>query len=115
VKIDPAFAETISASADYHVFLTPRGDSKGLYVAHATAAGFEVRESGGGTSSLSFDYRIVAKRRGFESERLTDVTARFNAESKAIRLHGRSASSGARSSSARGAGQPAPTARRAAR
>ena len=39
-----------------------------------------MRESKGGTSSLSFDYRIVAKRRGYEKERLTDVTERFNAE-----------------------------------
>jgi hypothetical protein len=45
-----------------------------------TATGFEVRESGGGTSSLSFDYRIVAKRRGYEAQRLTDVTERFRAE-----------------------------------
>jgi hypothetical protein len=78
VKIDPAFAETISESADYHVFITPRGDSKGLYVINATAAGFEVRESGGGTSSLTFDYKIVGKRRGYEAQRLRDVTQSFN-------------------------------------
>jgi hypothetical protein len=83
VTIDPAFAETVSESADYHVFLTPRGDSKGLYVTNATATAFEVRESGGGVSSLAFDYRIVAKRRGFEAERLTDVTETFNAAMKA--------------------------------
>jgi hypothetical protein len=86
VKIDPAFAETVSAAAGYHVFLTPKGDSKGLYVINETAAGFEVRESGGGTSSLEFDYRIVARRRGYETERLTDVTDRFNAEQKAVAL-----------------------------
>ena len=78
VKIDPAFAETISESADYHVFLTPRGDSKSLYVINATTAGFEVRESGGGTSSLTFDYKIVGKRRGYETQRLRDVTESFN-------------------------------------
>jgi hypothetical protein len=80
VKIDPSFAETISQSADYHVFITPRADSKGLYVINATLESFEVRESGGGTSSLSFDYKIVAKRRGYETQRLTDVTERFKAE-----------------------------------
>ena len=32
VKIDPTFAETVSETADYHVFITPNGDSKGLYV-----------------------------------------------------------------------------------
>ena len=35
VKLDPAFTETVTESADYHVFLTPRGDSKGLYVTNS--------------------------------------------------------------------------------
>jgi hypothetical protein len=87
VNIDPAFAETVSQTSDYHVFMTPNGDSKGLYVIHKTAGSFEVHESGGGTSSLSFDYRIVAKRRGYESQRLTDVTERFRAEQKALNPH----------------------------
>jgi hypothetical protein len=80
VKIDPTFAETVSETADYHVFLTPKADSKGLYVINETPTSFEVRESSGGISSLAFDYRIVAKRRGYEAQRLTDVTERFNAE-----------------------------------
>lgn len=87
ITIDPAFAETISADAAYHVFITPNGDSKGLYVIRKTAGSFEVRESGGGTSSLYFDYRIVAKRRGYETERLQDVTDRFTAESAAAIRH----------------------------
>jgi len=87
VKIDPVFAETVSNSADYHVLLTPRGDSKGLYVINATPTSFEVRESGGGTSSLTFDYRIVAKRRGYEAQRLKDVTERFNAEQSQEKRH----------------------------
>lgn len=80
VAIDPAFAETANTAADYHIFLTPRGDSKGLYVANVTATEFQVRESGSGITSLGFDYRIVAKRRGYEAQRLTDVTDRFKAE-----------------------------------
>ncbi len=83
VRIDPAFAETVTGDASYHVFLTPNGDSKGLYVISKTPTTFEVRESGGGTSSLSFDFRIVAKRRGFETQRLVDVTERYNTEMKA--------------------------------
>jgi len=83
VIIDPAFAETVSGSAEYHVFITPNGESKGLYVVSKTANSFEVRESGGGTASISFDYRVVAKRRGFEAQRLTDVTESINAEMKA--------------------------------
>jgi hypothetical protein len=86
VKIDPAYGETVTADSSYHVFLTPNGDSKGLYVINKTATSFEVRESSGGTSSLSFDYRIVAKRRGFEAQRLTDVTERFNSETKAATM-----------------------------
>jgi hypothetical protein len=80
VKIDPAFAETVSETPDYHVFLTPNADSKGLYVINKTPTSFEVRESGGGTSSLTFDYKIVARRRGYEKQRLVDVTDRFNDE-----------------------------------
>ena len=52
-----------------------------------TAKSFEVRESGGGTASIAFDYRIVAKRRGFEAQRLTDVTEKFNSEMKAAIRH----------------------------
>jgi hypothetical protein len=59
---------------EYHVFLTPKGDCKGLYVTDETATSFVVRELGGGTSSIAFDYRIMAKRRGYEGIRLADVT-----------------------------------------
>jgi hypothetical protein len=80
VKVDPVFAQTVTGDASYHVFITPNGDSEGLYVINKTATSFEVRESKGGTSSLTFDYRIVAKRRGYEAQRLIDVTERFSAE-----------------------------------
>jgi hypothetical protein len=87
VQVDPGFADTVSETADYHVFLTPNGDSKGLYVSGKTAGSFEVHESGGGTSSLSFDYRIVAKRRGYETQRMADVTERFKAEQESLARH----------------------------
>jgi hypothetical protein len=74
ISLEAGFAETVSGNADYHVFLTPNGDSKGLYVFAKTATSFEVRESGGGTSTIGFDYRIVAKRRGLEAQRMVDVT-----------------------------------------
>jgi hypothetical protein len=80
ITLDAAFAETTSEIADYHVFLTPNGDSKGLYVIAKTSTSFEVRESGGGQSTLGFDYRIVARRRGFETQRMTDVTEQFRTE-----------------------------------
>jgi hypothetical protein len=77
IEIDSAFAQTVNAGVEYHVFLTPNGDSKGLYVSQKTATSFEVHEQGGGTSSIAFDYRIMAKRKGYENVRLEDVTERF--------------------------------------
>ncbi len=78
VALDPTFAETVNGTSEYHVFLSPEGDCRGLYVSRKTASGFEVRELGGGQSNVAFDYRIVALRRGFESVRLEDVTERTN-------------------------------------
>jgi hypothetical protein len=78
VALDPTFAETVNGASDYHVFLTPGGDCRGLYVSGKSANGFEVRELGGGQSNVAFDYRIVALRRGFETVRLEDVTERSN-------------------------------------
>jgi hypothetical protein len=83
VQLDPTFADAANPGVDFHVFLTPNGDCKGLFVTNKTATGFEVHELGGGTASVGFDYRIMAKRRGYESERLTDVTERFQAEKAA--------------------------------
>jgi hypothetical protein len=75
ITLDPTFAQTVNTGVEYHVFVTPKGDCKGLYVAQESASSFEVRELGGGLSSnVAFDYRIVAKRAGFESARLEDVT-----------------------------------------
>jgi hypothetical protein len=77
VTLDPTFAETVNTASDYHVFLTPVGDCRGLYVSQKTATGFEVHELGGGQSNVSFDYRIVALRRGFEAVRMADMTERW--------------------------------------
>jgi hypothetical protein len=70
VPLDAKFAQTVNTSQSYHVFLTPKGDCKGLYVTNETDSGFEVRELGGGGSSVEFDYRIVAHRNGYEKMRL---------------------------------------------
>ena len=78
VALDPTFAETVDTATEYHVFLTPKGDCKGLFVTNERATGLEVRELGGGTSSVAFDYRIVAKRSGYENVRLEDVTQQYN-------------------------------------
>jgi hypothetical protein len=80
VALDPAFAETVNTGVEFHVFLTPVGDCKGLYVVNKTPTSFEVHELGGGKSSIPFDYKIVAKRAGHENERLVDVTDRMKLE-----------------------------------
>ncbi|MGO9084168.1 MAG: hypothetical protein ACLQBK_03000 [Candidatus Sulfotelmatobacter sp.] len=77
IVLEPTFAQTVNTGRDYHVFLTPKADCKGLYVTNETAAGFEVRELGGGTSNAAFDYRVVAKRRGYENIRLANMTEQF--------------------------------------
>jgi hypothetical protein len=74
VNIEAVFGETVNTSVDYHVFLTPNGDCKGLYVTQKSPGSFVVHELGGGTSSIAFDYRVVAKRKGFEAVRLVDKT-----------------------------------------
>jgi len=61
VKLDTDFAKVIKRG-DYKVFLTPEGDCRGLYV-RRRAASFDVREFGGGKSSVTFSYRIVGRRR----------------------------------------------------
>jgi hypothetical protein len=73
VEIDPTYAETVNTEVDYHVFLTPRGECKGLYVASQKEGFFEVRELNGGKSDIPFSYRIVAKRKGYEGLRLVKV------------------------------------------
>jgi hypothetical protein len=77
IALDPTFAQTVNLGVDYHVFLTPNGDCKGLYVSQKSATSFEVHELGGGNSSVAFDYRIMAKRSGYENPRLADVTEQY--------------------------------------
>ncbi len=75
VQLDPLFAQSINTGVEYHVFLTPLGECNGLYVANKSATGFEVRELGGGVTNVAFDYRIVAKRAGYENKRLEVIPA----------------------------------------
>jgi hypothetical protein len=62
VKIDADFAKVIKRG-DYRVFVTPEGDCRGLYIRRKQATSFEVRELGGGKSSVAFSYRIVGRRK----------------------------------------------------
>jgi hypothetical protein len=71
VELDRLFLETVTIDAGnpMKVFVELGGDCGGVYVAKGTT-GFDVVELQGGTSSVPFDYRVVAKRKGFEAERL---------------------------------------------
>ena len=74
VRLDPTFASSIDPHVAYRVFLTPDGDTRGLYVATKTPAGFIVRETQGGRSTLAFDYRIVATTLGAVGQRMSVAT-----------------------------------------
>jgi hypothetical protein len=73
VPIDAALADVIDLRGGYHVFVTPEGESNGLYVVKG-AGGFFVREQQGGRATLAFEYRIVAKPREEIGTRLAPVT-----------------------------------------
>ena len=68
IVLESTFAQTVNTGSDYHVFLAPEGECRGLYVTNKSATGFEVHELGGGQSNVAFSYRIVALRRGFENQ-----------------------------------------------
>jgi len=73
ITLDPLFTQTVNTNITYHVFLTPGGDCNGLYVVNKTPTSFEVRELRAGNSSLTFSYRVVAKRKGYENLRLAKM------------------------------------------
>jgi hypothetical protein len=74
VDLDNEFAAMVHTD-DYHVFLTPEGETQGLYVSARRPEGFEVREQQGGRSNLTFSYRVVAKRSDVEAQRLQRIEA----------------------------------------
>ena len=75
INIDPQYARAVNTNVSYHIFLTANGDCRGLYVDSKTPGSFVVRELGHGRSNVSFDYRIVAKREGFEDVRMEQLLA----------------------------------------
>jgi hypothetical protein len=72
IKLDPQFASLVKTRG-YHVFLSPYGDCRGLYVSARSATGFSVREQQRGGSTLQFSYRIVARRKDVAAERLPKI------------------------------------------
>jgi hypothetical protein len=69
VTIDPAFVSVVNLSKTSHIFLTPQGDCNGLFVAEQSEGSFTVRELRGGTSSLTFTYRIMGLRADTDAPR----------------------------------------------
>jgi hypothetical protein len=99
IQLDPTFAQTVNAGVEYHVFLTPNGDCKGLYASRKSATSFEVHELGGGKSSIAFDFRIMAKRVGYEKLRFKDVTEQFSKQGTHRKMMRRAARPSAESQS----------------
>ncbi|MBN1424907.1 hypothetical protein JXA88_10155 [Candidatus Fermentibacteria bacterium] len=71
VELDPLFQETVTIDEanPLHVFVELHDECEGVYVKRGLS-GFEVVELRRGTSHVSFSYRVVAKRKGFEDNRL---------------------------------------------
>jgi hypothetical protein len=69
VQLAPDFAALVEADT-YHVFLSPYGESRGLYVENRDPTGFVVREQQGGASNIPFSYRVVARRNDLKAGRL---------------------------------------------
>ncbi len=72
VTIDPEFA-IVADLSDYHVFVTPYGDTQGLYVIGRTPTGFTVQEHDCGAGEVPFAWRVVARRKDISAERLAKV------------------------------------------
>jgi hypothetical protein len=71
IMIDPVFAQTVNLEEPYHVFTEVYGPAT-VYVENRTPTQFEVhlRE---GQSGVGFSYRIVARRLGYEDQRLEKI------------------------------------------
>jgi hypothetical protein len=71
IDLDPNFLQTVTIDATnpMRVFIEMNSETNGVYVAKGVT-GFDVIENAGGTSNGNFDYRIVAKRKGYEGVRM---------------------------------------------
>jgi hypothetical protein len=79
VELDPIFLETVTID-DSHpmkVFIQLEDDCRGTYVEKGNTS-FDVLELQGGTSNAAFSYRVMAKRKGYEDERLRETDVGYN-------------------------------------
>ena len=76
IDLDPIYLQTVTIDETnpMKVFVQLKGDCFGVYVDDGQS-GFDVFELQGGTSSVPFTYRVVAKRAGFEENRLDHCKA----------------------------------------
>ena len=74
ISLDRDFLETVTIDAGntMKVFVQLSDNCNGVYVQKSTT-GFEVVELNGGTSNASFDYRVLAKRKGYETQKMKVV------------------------------------------
>ena len=79
IKLDPMFAAVVR-SDNYHVFISAEGECGALHVRRRGRTGFEVREQRGQSSSVTFSYRVVARRKDIDAPRFAKVTAPSVAE-----------------------------------
>lgn len=77
VRLDPTFASSIDLRSSYRVFVTPNGDTRGLFVTSKSAEAFIVREAQAGRASVSFDYRIVATALGQAGQRMAALDSKL--------------------------------------
>jgi len=79
IELEPLFLETVTISDLYpmEVFVQQREDRKGTCVITCDT-GFDVIELQGGRSKASFSYRVMAKRKGYEDERLRETDVGYN-------------------------------------
>lgn len=84
IELDPLFLQTVTINSQHpmKVFVQLEGDCNGVYVSKGTT-GFDVTELKTGTSNVSFSYRVVAKRKGFEDRRLAKMEGPTPEEMKA--------------------------------
>jgi hypothetical protein len=71
IELDPVFLQTVIIDALHpmRVFVELNGESNGVYV-QKSGVSFDVVENNHGSANTGFDYRIVAKRKGYANVRL---------------------------------------------
>jgi hypothetical protein len=74
IDLDSYFIETVTINGNQtmKVFIQLKDNCNGVYV-KTGVTGFDVYELNNGTSNAEFDYRIIAKRKGYETQRMKVV------------------------------------------